>query len=113
MKEPFEDRVSGSCDGGTGGTNGGLAPGLPVTEIAVEDPDTLRKVLGPQCRNLRHVAAAFGALAGTRGDRIQLQGGDDAVAQARRCLLQLLELAATGVPLRAQEVEQAVSLVSQ
>ncbi|MBI5486663.1 MAG: PhoH family protein [Deltaproteobacteria bacterium] len=90
-----------------------MEPGLPVTEIAVEDPETLRKVLGPQCRNLRHVAASFGALAGTRGDRIQLQGTDDAVDQARRALLQLLELAATGAPLRAQEVEQAVSLVSQ
>jgi phosphate starvation-inducible PhoH-like protein len=116
MREPFEDRSPGSCNGGSdkpAGTNGGLAPGLPVTEIAVEDPDALRKVLGPQCRNLRHVAAAFGALAGTRGDRIQLQGADEAVARARRCLLQLLELAATGAPLRAQEVEQAVSLVSQ
>jgi phosphate starvation-inducible PhoH-like protein len=114
MREPIEERNSGAGNGGNGassGGNGGLLPGLPVTEMLIEDPELLRKVLGAQCRNLRHVAAAFGALAGTRGDRIQLQGSDEAVGQTRRCLEQLLELAGAGSPVRAQEVEQAIALV--
>ena len=113
MREPHEDRVPIPHQEGEGPAIGGngLAPGVPVDELTVDDPETLRKVLGAQGRNLRHVAAAFGVAAGSRGDRIQLQGADEPVARARRCLLQLLELAATSAPIRAQEVEQAVALV--
>ncbi len=113
MREPHEERLSIPHQEGDGPANGGngLVPGVPVVELTVDDPEALRKVLGAQGRNLRHVAAAFGVAAGSRGDRVQLQGADEPVARARRCLLQLLELAATSAPVRAQEVEQAVALV--
>jgi phosphate starvation-inducible PhoH-like protein len=88
------------------------APGGCVEEIRVPDPEVLRRALGPQSRNLRHVAAAFDAAVGSRGDRIRIRGGPDAVDRVRRALEQILELASLGGPVRPQEVEQAVALVS-
>ncbi|NMC68436.1 MAG: AAA family ATPase [Myxococcales bacterium] len=113
MRDPHEERASIPHPQGDGPPGDGSGPpgGAPVAELTVADPETLRKALGPQDRNLRHVAAAFGVVAGSRGDRIQIQGAEEPVARARRCLLQLLELAATSAPVRAQEVEQAVALV--
>jgi phosphate starvation-inducible PhoH-like protein len=116
MRDPKEERASTPQNGGRQAAdgNGGASAGETATaEISIDDPEALRRVLGPQCRNLRHVAASFGALAGSRGDRIQFQGSDEAVERARRCVDQLAELAATGAPVRAQEVEQAIALVRQ
>jgi phosphate starvation-inducible PhoH-like protein len=82
---------------------------MNAQNISVVDSKTLLTLFGPRDQYLRKIRSALGVTISARGDRVQIEGNEQAVAQATTVLEQLKSLAQRQGEVSPHDVARALS----
>ncbi|MBD3730344.1 MAG: PhoH family protein [Sphingomonadales bacterium] len=89
------------------------SPGRAKVELEFEDQSLLGPLFGQFDANLVQVENRLGVFIAARGNRIQIEGTDDAVARARDVLTSMYDRLATGQDLDAGAVESLIMMSNE
>jgi phosphate starvation-inducible PhoH-like protein len=82
---------------------------MNAQNISVVDSKTLLTLFGPRDQYLRKIRSALGVTISARGDRLQIEGDEQAVAQATTVLEQLKSIAQRQGEVSSYDVARALS----
>jgi phosphate starvation-inducible PhoH-like protein len=85
---------------------------MNAQNISVVDSKTLLTLFGPRDQYLRKIRSTLGVTISARGDRVQIEGNEQAVAQATTVLEQLKSLAQRQGEVGPHDVARALSAVT-
>ncbi len=83
-----------------------------ATQLIIQNESTLPSLYGELDRNLRLMEKIHGVSLSARGNRVQIEGEEQAVARVERLLLQLSEMIAQGVITHKEDVGSAIRAFS-
>ena len=81
--------------------------------LAFDDATIANRLFGPQNANLRLVAERSGAVIGSRGLAVTIEGNDTASLFAANLLSQLYALLKAGYPLHQRDIEYALGMLER
>jgi phosphate starvation-inducible PhoH-like protein len=85
--------------------------GAANAQLTLEDNPLAQALYGEQGRNLQIIKRSLGVGLEVRGNQVTLSGRDSEVRLARRVILELYELLASGYPVAPQDVQYAIKIL--
>jgi phosphate starvation-inducible PhoH-like protein len=83
-----------------------------ATQLIIPNEETIPSLFGDLDRNLRLMEELHGVQLSARGNRVQIEGEEKAVARVERLLLQLSDMLAQGVITHKEDVSSAIRAFS-